>query len=442
MTQVAITQVDISQTAARSFRSQRALALAALTIAAWTGVIMRFGLVRGFPAWAQNYVAVRHAHSHLMYFGWVTLGMMALIWMAMPRLTRRALPRAVGWQMAATAGAALLSFPAFWANGYGLTTVGPAQLPLGSMAAALNVLTWYAFIALYVRATWSTRERALPLRLWEGAVALLALSTVGVIGLALLVARGTGAMALYQLFLHLFLDLFGVGWFTLALLGVLWTQFDAQTRSPRALPAGALALALIPTFLLGMSPALVGPALFWVAALANVAAAGMLARHWVALWRGGTALSALERFALICLGVHLAVAMVLLWPGLWRWAGGTQLRVFYLHNFLLGWVSSGLLGVLLRVAPVPQRALTRAVTLLWIGGVSIMLAALLGLGLASVLPGAALGLLRLAAWSSVLPATAASLAWGAVLLPARVVPGHPARDRGAETEMGAGYSAG
>ena len=434
-----MTQVDMSQTASQSFRFQRALALAALTIAAWTGVIMRFGLVRGFPTWVQNYVAVRHAHSHLMYFGWVTLGVMALIWMYVPRLTGRPLPRAVGWQMAATAGAALLSFPAFWANGYGLTTVGHAQLPLGSMAAALNVLTWYAFIALYVRATWATRARPLPLRLWDGAIALLALSTAGVVGLALLVARGAGAMALYQLFLHLFLDLFGVGWFTLALLGVLWAQTGAQ---PRAAPAGALTLALIPTFLLGMSPALLGPALFWLAALANVAAAAMLARHLAALWRGSTTLSALERFALICLGVNLVIAVALLWPGLWRWAGGTQLRVFYLHNFLLGWVSSGLLGVLLRSAPMPQRAPARVVAALWIGGVSLMLAALLGIGLASVLPGTALMLLRLAAWSSLLPATAALLAWGAVLLPARAVPGHTAQDQGAETEIGASYSAG
>ena len=41
-----------------------------------------------------------------------------------------------------------------------------------------------------------------------------------------------------------------------------------------------------------------------------------------------------------------------------------------------------------------------------------------------------------------LPATAALLAWGAVLLPARAVPGHTAQDQEAETEIGASYSAG
>ena len=55
------------------------VAFFALALAASTGVIIRFGLVYGFPTWASNYTAMRHAHSHLMYFGWGTLGIMALI---------------------------------------------------------------------------------------------------------------------------------------------------------------------------------------------------------------------------------------------------------------------------------------------------------------------------------------------------------------------------
>ena len=56
------------------------LALFALALAADTGVLLRFGLIHGMPDWAQNYGAVRHAHSHLMYFGWVTLALMTIIW--------------------------------------------------------------------------------------------------------------------------------------------------------------------------------------------------------------------------------------------------------------------------------------------------------------------------------------------------------------------------
>ncbi len=176
------------------------IALAALTLAAWTGVLMRFGMIYGMPAWAQNFGAVRHAHSHLMYFGWVTLALMALIWAELPALTGRPLPRGVTGQMTVTAVLALLSFPAFWSNGYGLTAIGNARLPLGSMAATLNGLTWFLFIALYVRATRGLRERPLPIQLWDWALALMGLASVGALGLVGMVMANVREPLLQQIF--------------------------------------------------------------------------------------------------------------------------------------------------------------------------------------------------------------------------------------------------
>ena len=71
----------------RQVRRFLILAVTALVVTAWTGVLMRFGMVYGFPTWAQNFGAIRHAHSHLMYFGWVTLALMAMIWADLPRHT-------------------------------------------------------------------------------------------------------------------------------------------------------------------------------------------------------------------------------------------------------------------------------------------------------------------------------------------------------------------
>lgn len=78
------------------------VSLFALALAASTGVLLRFGMIYGMPAWALNFAAVRHAHSHLMYFGWVTLALMVFIWRALPGYTGRPLPRcllAVGCQL-------------------------------------------------------------------------------------------------------------------------------------------------------------------------------------------------------------------------------------------------------------------------------------------------------------------------------------------------------
>lgn len=384
------------------------LAVAALALAAWTGVLMRFGMVYGFPTWAQNFGAVRHAHSHLMYFGWVTLALFALIWSDLPRHTGRSLPRGVGVQMALTAGMAFLSYPAFWSNGYGLTTIGGARLPLGSMAATFNGLTWFIFVALYVRATRGLTVRPRAVQLWDWALALLLLAALGAVGLVALVVTRAEQPFLQQLFLHLFLDLFAVGWFGLALLGVVWSHVGAPSQG--WLPTFSLALLLTPTFLLGVAPALLPTALFWVAACANAGAALLLGVHGVHLWRRRAALPALSWLAGSGLGLVLATALLLLWPGVWQGAAGGQLRIFYLHLLLLMWVSTALLG-LLEARWLPGSRLARWSNWMWATGVLVMIAALLGLGLAPQLGLSQTPWLLAAAWGSLAVAAGASLLW-------------------------------
>lgn len=392
-------------------------ATAALALAAATGVLLRFGIYQGMPGWAFNYGAVRHAHSHLMYFGWVSLVLMLLIWHELPRLTGNPRPRGSTLQMGVAAFLALLSFPAFWSNGYGMTQIGAARLPLGSIVAGLNVLAWYAFAALYVRATWRTTVRPLPMQLWDWGLGLLVLSTAGLFGLVLAISAPTVNPLIQQLFLHLFLDLFAAGWFTLALLGVLWAKLGHHAVLSTRLPTGALALSIIPTFMLGMSPGVVTPAMFWVAAGANAISAALIARHLAALWQRRRELALLVQVGGVALAIHLLIAVALLWPGVWQWSAGTQLRVFYLHNFLLGAVSTILLALLLEawLPTIWRVAAGRLVAGLWIAGCAVMIGALALLGLAQFVPIAPLTLLQVAAWSSLLPAAAAILALAAWL---------------------------
>jgi hypothetical protein len=389
------------------------VAVAALALAAATGVLLRFGLYMGLPSWAQNFAAVRHAHSHLMYFGWVTLGLMALIWHYLPGLTGRPWPRGAGLQLAVSALFAFLSFPAFWANGYGLTPVAGRDLPLGAMVSGLNGVAWFIFMALYARATWRVGVRPLPVRLWDWALVLMGVAALGAFGVAALAALDVTSAFLQQLFLHLFLDLFAVGWFSLGLLGVLWAGLARSGLLLEDLPVEGLALALLPTFVLGMSPLVVTPPLLMVAAAANAIAVWLLARHLAALWARRDALPPLVWFAGAALALHLVCTLLTLWPGLWRWSAGTQLRIFVLHNFLLGWVSSGLLAALVLAVGQAARG-WRLASWVWIIGVTTMVAALGGLGLAGVLPVPALIWLRLAAWAGVLPAVVAF--WAATRL--------------------------
>lgn len=415
-------------TAVRAVRPYLSIALFALTVAATTGAFLRFGLGWGMPAWASNYTAIRHAHSHLMYFGWATLAMMALVWRFLPHYTGQMLRPRHHWQLRTTSLLALLSFPAFWVNGYGLTQIGPARLPLGSMAAMLNGVMWYWFAWLYWRQSRALSVRPLPVQLWDWAILLLLLSSGGALGLVAMVLSGVESIFLQQAFLHLFLDLFAVGWFSLCLLGLLWAWIDQREKLPARLPIFSLALTLAPTFFLGLAPLLVPAWLFWIAAGANGVAALLLGRHIVALWRRRAYLSWLARFGVAMLVVHVLIALVVLWPGVWQWSAGTQLRIYFLHNLLLGWVSSVLLALILTQIGAAQQSWTTWAAWAWIGGVGALLSLLLALGLLQFLPVPAPALLRAAAWSTLLPVVVAGSIWLASLRPPQL--GIAGRTRG------------
>ncbi len=394
---------EFSRESVTRMRRFMQLALVAFLIAAMTGVLLRFGLFLGMPAWAQNFTAIRHAHSHLMYFGWATLALMALIWRLLPQWTHKPLPRVVYWQMSLTAVMAFLSFPAFWSNGYGLTQLGSAALPLGSMFAGLNGLMWIFFAIIYARVTASVVDRPLPIQLWDWAIVLLLLAFAGALGLTMLIVLGVENIFLQQAMLHLFLELFATGWFTMALLGLLWAWVGQHTLQRVWLPTQSLALCLGPTFLLGVTPGLVPTSLFWISAIANFGAALLLARHLYLLWQQRAHLPLFVRFGLLALAVHLLISVAILWPGLWQWSGGTQLRVFYLHNLLLGWVSSGLLGLVAALWLALPGGWAQWLRAAWWGGVACMLLALLGIGILPVWPLLSARLwLQLAAWSSII----------------------------------------
>ena len=59
-----------------TYRNYYLMALAVFVLAGATGAFMRFGLLYGMAG--LSYANVRHAHSHLMYFGWVTPALIAL----------------------------------------------------------------------------------------------------------------------------------------------------------------------------------------------------------------------------------------------------------------------------------------------------------------------------------------------------------------------------
>lgn len=343
-------------------------ALGCFVLAGATGSLLRFGMLHGYPAGLQM-ANVRHAHSHLMYFGWVTPALMALIATSLPKLTGSERPAGFRAVIGATFVAALLAYGPFLFFGYRPVTVGDAQLPLSMIGASLNMVVWYGFVYLYVRATRGV-PRHHPLRLWDAALGFLVLASLGAWGLAASTLLGLRDPLWSLALTHLFLDLFADGWFVLALLGLAYAAIPRAAAHPAAVWGENLLVIGLPlTFLLSLPNGALPSGVRALAGLAGVlVAGGLLANLW-ALWpaarRQGKGAWLVPLFFL---GVKAVAELGISFPAGAQWASRMALRVSYLHWLLLGFVTLGLTAAALeawgRRATFGRRAFTLTVLLL------------------------------------------------------------------------------
>ncbi len=316
------------------------LALACFVLAGATGALLRFGLLYGFPAELQ-YVNVRHAHSHLMYFGWVTPALMALIAAWLPGLTGRPLARGMQKVIGLTLALSVVAYVFFLRYGYAPGEIGGVRLPFSVIAASLNMLAWYFFAGLYIKTTWKT-PRSRPLRFWDAALGFQFLASLGAWGIALLTILKIENFFWSLALTHLFLNIFADGWFVLAVLGLAFAALRVPASRLTHWSEGLLLMGLPVTFLLGMPVSAVPANVRLVASFGGaLAAAGLLGNIW-ALWKQAAGTG--WKIPLVFLALKSALALSITIPALARWAENAGLRIPYLHWLLLGFVTLGLLA--------------------------------------------------------------------------------------------------
>lgn len=317
------------------------LSLASFVLAASTGAYYRFSLVAGLPGVLEY---IRHAHSHLMFFSWITPPLMLLV--AAHLGSRGQRPRGFGLAAALAAIGGLATYLPFLKSGYHLTVVGGKALPVSMVVSGANGAVWYLFLVLYVVATWRVR-RWPALRLLDGAAALMVVATLAIGGLAFLGASGQVARPTMLALVDWFLTAFADGWFGLSVIAL-----AAWHGAPRRLarrPIGVLAWTLVVA--IGVRSA----ARFAVAGLGHAWAGGldavtsaMAALVWLVLveaaWqpsdqglRGADLW--LRQIALSLVALKGVVEFAGALPAARPFLFTAPLHVFFLHAFLLGAVS-------------------------------------------------------------------------------------------------------
>lgn len=386
------------------------LALLLFIVAAATGALLRFGLLYGLPG-GLLFTDVRHAHSHLMFFGWATPLLMMLL-LRQQHGTRQRSPLLL---LSVVLLLAAASFVPFLLSGYRLLPLFGRELPVSMIVSGLNGLAWYVFAAVYLLADRkqpaSTSRSFSRMSVW-----LLLLSSVGIVALAFAGMRGAGSTLINSL-AYFFLELFAEGWFGVALLGIafrllLGTQRHESARVGLWLLAGGLSVRTAADVFVANGVDQLQPAVLGASAVAGFGLLVCLRPLWRVL--------AAQRLN----GWHLALGLLTLkgvfdlllaHPLLHQWSDAAGLRVFYLHAYLLGAISIGL------VTAARSEWGARAFRLPWLFSAAVLLMAGALLPVSGLWPAAWSGrwTMVLAAWTSVGPVMLALLALLLSFRPAR-----------------------
>lgn len=385
------------------------VAFGSMVLAAATGLLYRGHLLHG---WMGDLALshIRHAHSHLMLFSWVTPVPMLYFTIRLTRPGKQSPSGLIFWTWWVTLTGVLAYVP-FLFYGYQSIPLGGASLPASVILSGLVMIGWYGFSFSWfqakrrvdadgavgaggVDAVDSNSNRwpgGRAMELFEVALALLVLSSLGAWGVAATTMGGAVMPELASGLTHLFLALFTQGWALVALLAIVWGYLEErvaettpaiQTSFP---PSGGwvwpILLGAPLTFPLGMSAESLSEVWFWSARAGSLLLAIGLWSHlrsWRAFPSGWT------RPLGWVAGVVALVALLLLLTALLPhqvWVGDAQLRLFFLHLLLLGAVTSLFLWIRLEGAEPLDRAGW------WVVTAWIVLMLLLLLGNSSLLGG-------------------------------------------------------
>lgn len=317
------------------------ISLGCFMVAALTGVIYRLGMVGLLPAWlGLSLDNIRHAHSHLMFFGWAVP--FPLVVLLNHLLDRGGQNRpGISWMRFSLAGALLfgmLAYPFFLLYGYRSVEIGFVSVPLSVIFSGLVMICWYGFLWGY-RKVRGVLDADASQPWFDGGLIMLLVCSLGAWGVAIVQAVDPNNYLFMKSLIHFFLATFTEGWVVLAVIGILVLKLRPGTDYWKIRPnfwLGCIVIGAPMTFPYGISEFMLSPMLLMVARLGGaLAAIGLLGVSYIFIlsgsWRHqlwGWAIG-----LLIFKAVMQLVASVV--PSSF-WLSDHALRIFYLHVLLLG----------------------------------------------------------------------------------------------------------
>jgi hypothetical protein len=317
------------------------ISLMSFIIAAATGVLYRYGMLYPVPEWL-NFANIRHAHSHLMFFNWISPPIMA--WMAIS-LARKGTPlpeTATASCLGTMLFLGFLSYPFFLLYGYQSVSVGTAALPLAAIISGLVMITWYWFGWICYQHRNST-DTSVSAGIYGGALTALMVSSLGAWGVSVFQFTDIDNPMAASAMTHFFLSVFTEGWAVLGVLGMMWFHLEEQLpRDKLPFNTGWLWLPVLfgsmLIFPFSLSETLITPAMLYSAKLGLLLIVISLSLNLYLLMKSGQFKGFVWKSVFVLLGLKILFQALALFPTE-IWPGEHGLRVLYLHILLLGMIS-------------------------------------------------------------------------------------------------------
>lgn len=312
-------------------------------VAGLTGFLYRLGFLVPLP-YELNLENIRHAHSHLMFFGWASLIPLYFIKLDMVPGYHAALgARLMKFGLWSVLVFGLLSFPFFMIWGYRSVPVGEATLPFSVIFSGLVMIGWYIFMAGYLITRYHKREFT-PNVWFEGALVMLFVSSLGAWGVGLVEMLHVGGPLFGKALTHFFLATFVEGWVVLVLLGLIVKALKITEEELMLSPVvlvGLIAIGAPLTFPYGISDSLVSLNLSVTARMGGVLVAEGVLLFVYSVIRSGRGKLGIWIWPLLFLGLKGIMQLIAAVSPAGLWLSEYGIRIFYLHVLLLGAFTTG-----------------------------------------------------------------------------------------------------
>jgi hypothetical protein len=319
------------------------LSILSFLIAALTGFIYRVGMLYPLPG-SMDLVNIRHAHSHLMFFNWVSPPIMVWIVSVLAGLKPDLSHKAFKNCLYTMVGLGFLSYPFFLLYGYRSVSIGQAELPIAAIISGLIMITWYWFAWIYYQNR-TANSSDLSLSLFDGALTALLISSLGAWGVSVFQFSGIHNPLFSSALTHFLLAVFTEGWALLGVLGIIWNYMELRSLSiPTGLLWQPILIGSMLIFPFSLTQSLVTPIMLLSAKVGlGLIILSFLLHIYKFLkskkFTGFVWITILSLIGVKILFQAIAILPTDLWPG------EHGLRILYLHLLLLGIVSISIFRV-------------------------------------------------------------------------------------------------